>query len=163
MMHHEYVPRIVWTQLKRHTLTKLTHYSTEHSLLDDNIFYKISVTIFAESHVSQSLLNNLRSFRLQYRVANITDFSVEVRNLENDPYFSRFLYGVWKFTDFLRIWQFFDFFSTFFIVIGNHYRVHPWSSWTAYSDKKYMELNGAALNVSKSCVTAWKTAFPKDK
>ncbi len=27
------------------------------------------------------------------RVANITDFSVEVRNLENDPYFSRFLYG----------------------------------------------------------------------
>ncbi len=24
-----------------------------------------------------------------------------------------------------------------------------------------MELNGAALNVNKSCVTSWKTAFPK--
>ncbi len=39
----------------------------------------------------------------------------------------------------------------------------PWSSWTANSDKKYMELNGAALNVNKLCVTSRKTAFPKDK
>ncbi len=43
------------------------------------------------------------------RVANITDFSVEVRNSENDPHFSRFLYGVLKFSYFLRILQFFDF------------------------------------------------------
>ncbi len=54
------------------------------------------------------------------RVANITDFSVEVRNLENDSYFSRFLYRIPKFLEFLRILQFFDFFSTFFIVIRNH-------------------------------------------
>ncbi len=33
-------------------------------------------------------------------VANITNFSVEVRNLENDPYFFGFLYGVSKFSDF---------------------------------------------------------------
>ncbi len=38
-----------------------------------------------------------------------------------------------------------------------------WSSWTANSDKKYMKLNGAALNVNKPCVTSRKTAFPKDK
>ncbi len=38
-----------------------------------------------------------------------------------------------------------------------------WSSWTANSDKKYMELNRAALNVNKPCVTSLKTAFPKDK
>ncbi len=98
------------------------------------------------------------------RVANITDFSVEVQTSENDPYFSRFLYGVLKFSDFLRILQFFDFFSTFFIIIGNHYMLRPWSSWTANSDKKYiMELNGAALNVNKPCVTSRKTTFPKDK
>ncbi len=41
--------------------------------------------------------------RVAIRVANITDFSVEVRNSENDPYSSRFLYGVSKFSDFLRI------------------------------------------------------------
>ncbi len=39
----------------------------------------------------------------------------------------------------------------------------PWSSWTANSDKKYMELNEAALNVNKPCMTSRKTAFPKDK
>ncbi len=39
----------------------------------------------------------------------------------------------------------------------------PWSSWTAYNDKKYLELNEAALNVNKPCVTSRKTAFPKDK
>ncbi len=39
----------------------------------------------------------------------------------------------------------------------------PWSSWTANSDKKYMELNGAALNVNKPWATSRKTAFPKDK
>ncbi len=48
------------------------------------------------------------------RVANITDFSVEVRNSENDPYFSRFLYGVLTYSDFLQILQFFDFFRPFF-------------------------------------------------
>ncbi len=48
------------------------------------------------------------------RVANITDFSVEVQNSENDPYFSRFLYGVLTFSDFLRILQFSDFFQHFF-------------------------------------------------
>ncbi len=42
-------------------------------------------------------------------------------------------------------------------------KLRPWSSWTANSDKKYMELNGAALNVNKTCVTSWKTAFQKDK
>ncbi len=47
------------------------------------------------------------------RVANITDFSVEVQNLKNDPFFFRFLYWVSKFLDFLRILQFFDFFQHF--------------------------------------------------
>ncbi len=101
--------------------------------------------------------------RCSARVANITDFSVEVQNLENDPYFSRFLYGVSKFSDFLRILQFFDFFKTFFIIIGNHRMLRPWSSWTTNIDKKYIELNGAALNVNKPCVSSRKTAFPKDK
>ncbi len=41
--------------------------------------------------------------------------------------------------------------------------LRPWSSWTVNSDKKYMELNGAALNVNIPCVTSWKTAFLKDK
>ncbi len=44
------------------------------------------------------------------RVVNITDFSVEVRNSENDPYFSRFLYEVLKFSDFLRLSIFFNIF-----------------------------------------------------
>ncbi len=42
-------------------------------------------------------------------------------------------------------------------------RLRPWSSWTASSDKKYMELNGAALNVNKPYMTSRKTAFSKDK
>ncbi len=33
----------------------------------------------------------------------------------------------------------------------------------ANSDKKYMELSGAALNVNKPRVTSQKTAFPNDK
>ncbi len=37
----------------------------------------------------------------------------------------------------------------------------PWSSWTANSDKKYTELNGAALNVNKPCVTFRKQPFRK--
>ncbi len=41
--------------------------------------------------------------------------------------------------------------------------LRPWSLRTANSDKKYMELNGASLNVNKLCVTSWKTASPKDK
>ncbi len=51
--------------------------------------------------------------------------------------------------------------GTEYVAIGEVLR--PWSSWTANSDKKYMELNGAALNVNKPCVTSPKTAFPKDK
>ncbi len=43
------------------------------------------------------------------------------------------------------------------------HKLRPWSSWTANSDKKYMELNGAALNVNKPCVTPRKTVLPKDK
>ncbi len=109
------------------------------------------------------ILRSLPPIRPTHRVANITDFSVEVRNSENDPYFSRFLYGVSKFSDFLRILQFFDFFSTFFIIIGNHHMLRPWNAWIANSDKKYMELNGAALNIKKQCVTSRKPAFPKDK
>ncbi len=41
--------------------------------------------------------------------------------------------------------------------------LRPWSSWTANSDKKYMELNGATLDVNKPCVISQKTAFPTDK
>ncbi len=41
--------------------------------------------------------------------------------------------------------------------------LRPWSSWTANSDKKYMELIGAALNINKPCETSRKTAFLKDK
>ncbi len=59
-------------------------------------------------------------FRVPSKVANITDFSIEVRNSENDPYFSRFLYGVLKFSDFLRILKFSDFFQHFLPIIGNH-------------------------------------------
>ncbi len=40
-----------------------------------------------------------------------------------------------------------------------HYTLQPLSSWTANSDKKYMELNGVALNVNKPCVTSRKTAL----
>ncbi len=47
------------------------------------------------------------------RVPNITDFFIEIQNSENDPYFSRILYGVSKFLDFLRILQFFDIFQHF--------------------------------------------------
>ncbi len=32
--------------------------------------------------------------------------------------------------------------------------LRPWSSWAANSDKKYMQVNGAALNVNKPCVTS---------
>ncbi len=44
----------------------------------------------------------------------------------------------------------------------NSFYLRPWSSWTADSDKKYVELNGAALNVNKPLVTSQKTAFTKD-
>ncbi len=47
-------------------------------------------------------------------------FSVEVRNSENNPYFSRFLYRVLKFLDFLWILKFFDFFQCVLPIIGNH-------------------------------------------
>ncbi len=94
------------------------------------------------------------------RVANITDFSVEVQNLENDSYFyTEFQNFQIFFTDFAIFW----FFLTFFIVIVKHHRLRPWSSWTANSDKKYTELNGVELNVNKPCVTSQKTAFLKDK
>ncbi len=55
---------------------------------------------------------------IRNRVANITEFSVEERNSENDPYFSRFLYGVSKFSDFLRILKCFDFFQHFLSQLG---------------------------------------------
>ncbi len=96
---------------------------------------------------------------LSIRVANITDFSVEVRNSENDPYFSRFLYGVSKSSDFLRILKFFDFFQHF--LIGNDHTFWPCSWRTANSDKKYMELNGAALNANKQIWRIRKQPFQK--
>ncbi len=40
--------------------------------------------------------------------------------------------------DFAIFW----FFPTFFIVIGNHRRFRPWSSWTANSNKKYVRWYG---------------------
>ncbi len=43
------------------------------------------------------------------------------------------------------------------------YLLRPQSSWAANSDKKYTELNGAALNVNKPSVTSRKTDFPKHK
>ncbi len=46
---------------------------------------------------------------------------------------------------------------------SNDGHLRPWSSWTASGDKKYVELNGAALNVNISCVTSRKTAYQKDK
>ncbi len=48
-------------------------------------------------------------------------------------------------------------------MLARYRRKIKWSSWTTNSDKKYMELNGAALNVNKLRVTSRKTAFPKDK
>ncbi len=38
--------------------------------------------------------------------------------------------------------------------------LRPWIV-TANSDKKYMELNGATMNVNELCVTFRKTAFSK--
>ncbi len=52
------------------------------------------------------------------------------------------------FMDFAIFW----YFSTFFIIIRNYHILLPWSSWTANSDKKCIELNGAALNVKKPWV-----------
>ncbi len=75
------------------------------------------------------------------------DFCTEFRNF-------RIFYG---------FYHFLIFFKHFFIVIGNHHRLRPWSSWTVNGDKKYMELNGVTLNVNEPCVTIWKTAFLKDK
>ncbi len=49
------------------------------------------------------------------------------------------------------------------LILYGRYCLRPWSSQTTNSDKKYMELNEAALNVNKPCVTSRKTAFPKDK
>ncbi len=48
------------------------------------------------------------------RVANITDFSVEVRTLEKDPYFSRFLYRVSKISNFYEFCNFLIFFNIFY-------------------------------------------------
>ncbi len=69
--------------------------------------------------LTQLMLTTLK-FEVLIRVANITDFSVEVRNSENDPYFSRFLYGVLTFSDFLRILQFFNFFQHFSLSINTY-------------------------------------------
>ncbi len=96
------------------------------------------------------------------RVANITDFSQKygiqkMISISPDFYTEfrnfRIFYGICNFL----------IFSTFFIIIGNHYMLRPWNSWTANTDKKYIELNGAAFNVNKPCVTSRKTARPKDK
>ncbi len=72
------------------------------------------------------------------RVASFTDFSVEVRNLENDPYFSRFLYGVMKFSDFLQILQFFPTLFTY-----------NWESsklWSASVEVWVCSCNGVVYN-----------------
>ncbi len=63
-----------------------------------------------------------------------------------------------NFRIFLRILQFFEFFQHFlsYLVIITGFD-------TANSDKKYMKLNGVALNLNKPCVTSQKTAFLKDK
>ncbi len=53
------------------------------------------------------------------------------------------------FTDFEIFW----YFSTFFMVIGNDHKFWPCSSGTDNSDKKYMELNRAALNANKPRAT----------
>ncbi len=75
------------------------------------------------------------------KVANITDFSVEVRNSENDPYFSRILYRVLKFSDFLRILQFLNFFSTFL--------TRNWGSsklWSASIEVQACSCSGVVYN-----------------
>ncbi len=69
--------------------------------------------IIAALRTPVPLYVKLKTLTTVRRVANITDFSVEVQNLKNDPCFSRFLYGVSKFSDFLRILQFFYFFQLF--------------------------------------------------
>ncbi len=77
------------------------------------LFFDVFGPVLVEWIPKGTTINTARYVDTLIRVANITDFSVEVRNLENDPYFSRFLYGVSKFTDILRILQCFDFFQHF--------------------------------------------------
>ncbi len=72
----------------------------------------VTYLMFASFAREQHFIKNTRV--ILYRVANITDFAVEVRNLENYPYFSRFLYGVSKVSDFLGILKVFDIFQHFF-------------------------------------------------
>ncbi len=62
-------------------------------------------------------INSLESFisvRVDTRVANITDFSVEVQNLENDPYFSRFYTEFQNFQIFYGFCNFLIFFNIFY-------------------------------------------------
>ncbi len=78
-------------------------------------------SLFAANNTRKYYFNIVSLMRTSFttgRVANITDFSVEVRNSENDPYFSRFLYKVLNFSEFLQILQFFDIFTIFYPQLG---------------------------------------------
>ncbi len=99
-------------------ITNTNHASCGPSFREKNMCYSYIIPLYDSKKRSVNLIN-LISFLLchpasffdaQSRVANITDSSVEVWNSENDPYFSRFLHGIFKFLDFLQILQFFDFF-----------------------------------------------------
>ncbi len=136
-----FVTRVMLTPTKYGRLFTIRETSTKHENLNVRVVFAINTW------------NTMQS--LKPRVANITDFSVEVRNSENDTYFSKFLYRVSKFS------VFFYGFCEFLIFFNTFYRT--WSSETASSDKKYIELNGAVLNVNKPCVTSQKTDFLKHK
>ncbi len=86
----------------------------------------------------------------QSRVANITDFRIFRRSTEFRKWsvFLQIFIRRFEICEFFTDFEIFWFFSTFLIVIGNDYWFWPFSSWTANSDKKYMELNGAALNAN---------------
>ncbi len=100
------------------TCAGLTKHSKKIQKNSIKIFYRKVKSIFRHIHqVIWGICYNVWPvflFRDDSRVANITDFSIEVRNSENDAYFSRFLYRVLTFLDSLRILQFFDFFQQFF-------------------------------------------------
>ncbi len=59
-------------------------------------------------------------------------------------------YTSFEIIGFFRDFAIFLFFSTFFIVIGNRSSLRPWSSWTANSDKKYMEVKNAFTLANKT-------------
>ncbi len=110
--------------LSLHIYMNFTGMSVRHFclLLVTNLTPALCLVPGAEYCVISYLTSELcaESFpnALTIRVANITDYSVEVRNSENDSYFSRFLYRLSKFSDFLRILQFFDFLQHFLSSLG---------------------------------------------